>query len=481
MRKYLLAGTAALVIVATGGDLAFAQTQTQGLPPNVMQGIPATALPVQAANNANNTAPAAQPNGIANPTPGSIVVHLNARVLFAPVAAWSSLDVVRPTPTAAPNKVSNFANVGYMRIYPGMDAVAANGLRYGGSIELRQNFGPTSGSTANSNGSANTFSSTVFVRRAFVYLATDKLGIVRFGQGDGVLGLFDYGVTTFQNFDTGGWDGDFQGTVPGNANLTFPFPALQGAEYGSSKLVYLSPRLAGFDFGFAYAPNSGALQDGSTTNSLTSTASTLTTCAVAASGCATLSTSNVALDGARFRDLIETGVRYRGNIGAVGIYGFGVYTASGHVNVSPPVAGSQFNGLSFGDFGLAATYGGLTLGGHVMAGKFNGVMALQPKGGVAANAWLIGAQYTTGPLTAGLSYYVYQSQGSPLTVGIGQRVERGLAVGGNYTLAPGLSLYASYLYGTRHQGGFNFATGAVGAANNDVKTQLIAVGTAVKW
>jgi predicted porin len=481
MQRYILAGATMLATWTGAAHSTLAQTVPQTLVPNAAEGVPTLALPVQAANNANNTAPAALPNGIANPTPGSIVVHLNARVLFAPVAEWSSLDVFKATPTTAPSKLSPFGNVGFVRIYPGVDALAANGLRYGASIELRQDFGPTSGSTASSNGSANSFSSTVFVRRAFIYLASEKAGILRLGQGDGVIGLFDNGVTTFQNFDTGGWDGDFQGTIPANANLSFPFPSLQGAEYISSKFVYLSPQLAGFDFGVAYAPNSGALQDGPTINSLTSTAGTLTTCAVAASGCATLSTSNVALDGARFRNLIEAGVRYQGHFGPVGVYGFGIYNTSGHVNVSPTLAGSQFNGLNFGDFGVAATYGGLTIGAHGMAGQFNGVLALQPKGGVNANAWLVGAQYATGPLTVGASYYVYQSQGSPLTVGIAQRVERGLAIGGNYTLAPGLVMYLSYLYGTRHQGDFNFATGTTGAAFNDVKTQLIGLGTVVKW
>jgi predicted porin len=481
MRKLLQTTATVTFSVAIGSGTVWSQVTSADLLPNIMQGVPTLALPIQAANNANNVAPMALPNGVANPTPGSIVVHINGRVLFAPVAEWSSLDVFRASPATAPTKLSNLSNVGFMRIYPGVDAMATNGLRYGGSIELRQNFGPTAGSTASSNGSANSFSSAVFVRRAFVYLANDRIGILRMGQGDGVLGLFDSGVTTFQNFDTGGWDGDLQGSVPGNANLSFPFPALQGAEYVSSKIVYLSPRLGGFDVGFAYAPNSGALQDGPTVNSLTSTVSTLTTCAVAASGCASLSTSNIAIDGARFRNLIEAGVRYQGNFGPVGLYGFGIYNTSGHVNVSQPVTGGQFNGLNFGDFGLAATYGGLTIGGHAMVGQFNGVMALQPKGGVSANAWLFGKNPTTGPLTAGASYYVYQSQGSPITVGIAQRVERGLAVGGNYTLAPGLSLYGSYLYGTRHQGNFNFATGTAGTASNDVKTQLIAFGTLVKW
>ena len=76
--------------------------------------------------------------------------------------------------------------------------------------------------------------------------------ILRFGQADGPFGIFDNGVTTFQGFDDGGWNGDLPGAaIPGNAGPQFPFLSQQGAEYGSSKLVYLSPQLAGFDFGLS--------------------------------------------------------------------------------------------------------------------------------------------------------------------------------------------------------------------------------------
>jgi len=483
MRGFLLTGSAVALLSMTtiNVDTALAQTGSQDPPPNVMEGVAATPLPIQSANNSNNRSVLPQSNGIANPTPGSIVVHLNGRVLFAGVVESSTLDVFKATPTLPPAKLDAFGTVGFMRIFSGVDAMATNGLRYGASIELRQDFGPAAGSTANSGGSANSFSSTVFVRRAFTYLATDKVGIIRLGQGDGPIGLFDLGVTTFQTFDTGGWDSDLTGTVPGNAQLSFPFSSLQGAEYIPSKLVYISPQLAGFDFAFAYAPNNDALNQGPNINSLTSTASTLTTCAVAASGCPTLAASNVALDGTRFRNYTETGVRYQGNVGPVGLYGFGIYVNSGHVNVNPPVAGSQFNGLNYGDFGLAATYGGWTIGGHATVGQYNGVNGLQPRGGVPANAWLAGVQYTAGPWVAGASYYVYDSQGSPLTVGIAQRREVGLAVGTTYTLAPGLDLIASYLYGTRHQGDFNFGTSTLGAANNDTKVQLFSLATYIKW
>ena len=481
MRKLLLSGVPILATFPLQVGSGLAQTIPNTVPPNVLEGVAATPLPIQAANNSNNRSVLPQPNGVANPAPGTIVVHLNGRVLFGLVAESSSLDVFKATPTAAPSKLDPIGTVGFMRLYSGVDGMATNGLRYGASFELRQDFGPTAGSTANSGGSANSFSSTVFVRRAFTYFAADKFGIVRLGQGDGPIGLFDNGVTTFQNFDTGGWDSDLTGTVPSNAQVAFPFSSLQGAEYIPSKLVYISPQLAGFDFGFAYAPNNGALNQGPNINSLTSTAPTLTTCAVAASGCATLASSTIALDGSRFRNYTETGVRYQGHLGAVGLYGFGIYVNSGHVNVSSAVPGSQFNGLSYGDFGAAATYGGWTIGGHGTIGNYNGVNALQPKGGAPASAWLAGLQYTSGPWVAGASYYVYDSQGSPLTVGISQRRETGLAIGTTYTLAPGLDLIASYLYGTRHQGNFNFGTGAVGGANNDTKVQLFSVATYVKW
>jgi hypothetical protein len=92
---------------------------------------------------------------------------------------------------------------------------------------------------------------------------------------------------------------------------------------------YETIRLAGFAFGVAYAPNNGALNQGPTINSLTSTAPTLTTCGVAASGCPTLSTSNVALDGARFRNYTETGIQYKGNVGPVGSLDLGFTSTVG--------------------------------------------------------------------------------------------------------------------------------------------------------
>ena len=154
-----------------------------------------------------------------------------------------------------------------MRLYPGFDGMAANGLRYGAAVELRENFGAadrtfantTTGGVANSP-SANTSAETVFVRRAFTYLASDKVGLVRFGQTDGVIGLFDPCI-----FYSGCWDagvGNFNGrqihaTDRRRRGVPFVWLAQAGADYGNSKIVYLSPQFFGFDFGVQYAPNDG--------------------------------------------------------------------------------------------------------------------------------------------------------------------------------------------------------------------------------
>ena len=95
----------------------------------------------------------------------------------------------------------------YLRLYPGFDGVSANGLRYGASAEIRENFG--SGTAPAQSASAYSSTETLFVRRAFVYLANDKAGLLRLGQGDGVLGLFDNCIFTSQCYDGG--IGNFNG------------------------------------------------------------------------------------------------------------------------------------------------------------------------------------------------------------------------------------------------------------------------------
>ena len=134
--------------------------------------------------------------------------------------------------------------------------MATNGLRYGAAIEVRQNFTGQISSNASSGASGYASLETLYVRRAFTYVAGDNWGIVRMGQADGLIGIFDNGVTTFQFLPTGNLNGgDLQGTFPSNVSPTFVFLGQAGNEYVNAKAVYLSPQIAGFDFGIQYAPN----------------------------------------------------------------------------------------------------------------------------------------------------------------------------------------------------------------------------------
>jgi hypothetical protein len=475
MRKLLLASAA--VLGASVGTMGFASAQTTNLPPAVLQGVVSAPQSVPGANNNNNyQAPMLPPGPTANPTPGSVVIRVNARVVFYGAAESSSLDVTKGTGAANTGaaKLNPYTTLGYMRLYFAMDGMATNGLRYGGSIEIRQNAGAATGSTTNDQSSANTTTDTLYVRRAFGYVASDKAGLFRFGQADGPFGIFDNGVTTFQGFDDGAWNGDLPGAIPGNSQPVFPFMSQQGAEYGSSKVVYLSPQLAGFDFGLSYAPNNAAMNDGN--------------CAAAGTGCYNLSSSSTtaSADTTRYTNAYVAAARYQGTLGPVGVLAYGGYMGSGSVSYQGPatvegVKVPTYNGLGFGMGGAALTVGPITVGGNVQGGAVNGIGALQPKGGVHGVAWLGGIQYSSGPFTIGTSYYAYDSQGAPTLVGITQRHEAGYAAGMTYGLAPGFLLFVSYIYGTRHQGDFNFQTGATGAAYNNVKGQAFGVGTLVKW
>jgi hypothetical protein len=479
MRKLLLASAA--VLGASVGTMGLASAQTTNLPPATLPVAPTQASApvlfgvVPGANSNNNYQAPMLGGGLANPTPGSVVIRVNARVVFYVAAGSSSLDVTKgtgPSNTGAA-KVDPYTTLGYMRLYFAMDGLTTNGLRYGGAIEIRTNAAGTGASSANTGSSGSTTAETLYVRRAFGYIANPNAGILRFGQADGPFGIFDNGITTFQSFDDGAWNGDLPGAVnPGNAGPTFPFLSQQGAEYGSSKLVYLSPQLAGFDFGFSWAPNNSALQDGN--------------CGAASSTCYNLSSSAASADITRYVNAYEAALRFQNTFGPVGILAYGGYMGSGSVSYQGPYAIEgvkvpTYKGLSLGMGGAAFTVGPITVGGNIQGGTYNGAGALQPAGGVHAVAWLGGIQYSSGPFTIGTSYYTFDSQGSPSLVGITQRHEVGYAAGMTYGIAPGFALWVSYIYGTRHQGDFDFQTGTVGTAYNNVKAQAAGIGTIVKW
>jgi hypothetical protein len=486
MRKLLLASAATVGLVGT----AVAQTPPA---PTEMLGIPSQPSTYLGGNNSLNSDGGPLPTAPYAPTPGTMTIHLNGRVWGYFGGGGGSSYVVNG------NKLAPIQYEGYFRLYPGVDAMATNGLRYGAIVEIRQNFigqnyglnisapsgasNPGAGSANSSSPSGASSASTLYVRREAVYLGSDQVGIFRLGQDDGPFSQFDNGVTTMQ-FGTGGFNGDAPAVLAGSGIFVFPFWSGVGAEYTPAKAAYFSPRFAGFDLGVSFAPN----------NSVNNSSA----CAVAAAGC--VATSSVlpgsGVSGSLFggenrpTNWYEVMGRYQGNFGGLGIYGILGYSGSGNVHVAGSTPGNlsvgstttAYNGFSVGDGGLALTYAGFTVGGNVLWGAYNGQVSLKPQGGVNALAWTAGATYAVGPLTLGAAYLNYQSQGAAAMINKSQSYNSGAIASVVYSIAPGLNAYADYLYTQTHQGGVSQITGATGtSANNDWHGQSFIIGTRVQW
>jgi hypothetical protein len=442
------------------------------------------------------------PNTNAVPTPGTIVIRLNGRVETDLTANFTNGDS-SVSAAGAPTgyKVNPLGISSYLRLYPGFDGVSANGLRYGASAEIRENFGAADRTFA-ANGvtitpgaangpSANSSTQTLYVRRAFTYIASDKAGLVRFGEGDGVLGLFDNCI-----FTSGCWDGGISGlnasgafpsTAPSGNPITFVWVNGTAAEYTNAKIVYLSPQYYGFDFGAQYAPNMGnTFQMGGLGVG----------CNQAGPTCIASTSGN---DTTRWFNQVGTGLRFQQSFGAVDVKAYGFYETAGKESltttayVAPsPVANASsmhYDNLSFYKAGVAVTALNLTLAADYIGGAVNGQLAMRPQGAAPMSALVTGLTYGNGPLTAGVQFGVANSQGAAQLTGISQRHEWGLATGGAYRLAPGLTLVAEYQYAFRHQGGFNFATNTVGAGSTattagttrNAQGQGITFATVLTW
>jgi len=504
MRKLLLA-SAAMLGATTG--LASAQAPTPAGAAQMMQPTQGQmALPWAqgpTANNNNNAygMPSTYAGGAAvgkntSPTPGTVVIRLNGKVEFDALASWSTNHQVTGV-----GKVNPVSFAAFMRLYPGIDGMATNGLRYGASIELRENFPGPAGSAQTTpvlspgapSGSSYTSGETVFVRRAFVYLAGDNIGVLRMGQTDGVIGLFDPCIYSSQCWDAG--IGNFNGgqmqaqNVNGATGIPFVWLAQAGAEYGNEKIVYLSPQFFGLDFGVQYAPSMG--NGYSACNN---------------AGLANCNGETSGADGSRWYNQVGVGARYQGVFGPVSLGAYVFYETAGKETVyAAPAAfgrgaaGNQFDRLSFI---AAAAYVNVDTGfGQVAAsvdyigGALNGQLSMRPTGGVNENAVVTGLLYRNGPITLGAEMGMVNSQGSNSLVGVSQRHEFEVAFGGNYNLAPGLYLVGEYMYTYRHQGGFDFVTGANSAgatgvagtgswkagATRDAHGQGIQFSTVVNW
>jgi hypothetical protein len=463
------------------------------------------------ANNPSGSKAAGQlstiyaPNTNAVPTPGTVVIRLNGRLEVDLSAAFTNADSsVSSSGAYSGYKLNPLGIASNIRLFPAFDGVSSNGLRYGASVEIRENFGAAdrtfavSGVTATpgaaSGPSGNSSTQTLYVRRAFTYLASDQAGLLRLGQSDGVLNLFDPCIFTSQCWDAGmgGLQGSsgFATVAPASAPITWVWINGAAADYANNKIVYLSPQVYGFDAGVQYAPNMG--------NSFQMTGLGVG-CNQAGPTCIATTSGN---DTTRWYNQVGVGVRFQQTFGAVDVKAYGFYETAGKETlttgayITPAasrVGGSaqtlQYDNLNFYKFGAAVTALNFTLAADYIGGAVNGQLAMRPTGGAPMSAVVTGLTYANGPWTAGVQVGVANSQGAAQLTGMTQRHEFGLATGGSYRVAPGLQLVAEYQYDYRHQGGFNFASNGLGAGTTataagltrDARGQGIVFSTILTW
>ena len=145
-----------------------------------------------------------------------MVVRLNGRL-------WTEIGVAAAAAMSPPASKRTRIRIGtYMRLYPGVDAMATqrpalwchrpkSGKTFGNQFGLQHHSRVRQQCrrhNVSNGGLALTCGQTLYVRRAFAYLAGANWGLIRMGQTDGVTGIFDNGITTGQQAGQGLWNGD---------------------------------------------------------------------------------------------------------------------------------------------------------------------------------------------------------------------------------------------------------------------------------
>ncbi len=389
-----------------------------------------------------DSVPFAATSSLPGPTglPGQVQFYFRGRLHTDFMVGGDSLD------NRGGTKSGNVYFGEYARLYSGFEGVAANGLKFGAMLEVR-----TNGGSAAPFGNAN-----LYFRRELGYLQ-GNWGTFRFGQADQVLGLFQTGG--FENFDDGGWNGDLPVLFSGNAQLNWPTPE-DGGAYGTSSISYISPSFSGFDFGISYEPNdtgSGEAQCGPVSCNRNST---------------------IATGGQARRNAVQVVGRYQGDMGPAKITAELGGWAAGHVHVTETPASNPSMVIG----GLTVAVGGWAVGGTVITGNTAlayGSLVPLAKGSKHEMSFIAGTSYAFGPFIVGASYLDMTSDGAHTGF---TRHEVGIAAGGTYAWAPGTAAFVSFLYGHRHQVGYDFASGKVGSLDsNNTSAMGMLIGNTFNW
>ncbi|WP_353858283.1 porin [Azospirillum formosense] len=284
-------------------------------------------------------------------------------------------------------------------------ATADNGLEYGGRVRMRA-----------ANGASNV--RTMDADRAFIFVnsgfgtlqagtingLSDEFGIIG-PNVEGIAGGPDNNTVEFLNGSS------TYGLLPTTTNN---FRALASGDVGT-KIIYLTPTIAGFQGGVSYTPRTG--------DSHTSI--------------------NRRQDNGGFQDVVEVGGTYANEFGGFSVAASAFYQFGDAVNDGTGAGATRFEKLSSVHAGLNVGYGNFKIGGsYAYSGDSGYDKSLTTK--EKQDIWIVGAQYTAGPFILAANYS--HSRGNDVETAT-TPAKADLYQGGvTYTVAPGLTTGLEYSY-----------------------------------
>jgi hypothetical protein len=282
------------------------------------------------------------------------------------------------------------------------DGKADNGLLYGAKIELQNSTGG-GGATG------------VGTDEASVYLG-GTWGRIELGDFDGAADTLKIYAPLVGTEQIDGDYGDFAAVTDPVSGLDFggqPSFGIHIPNAGdATKVMYLTPRFAGFQAGVSYAPESDS------------------------------QAQNVVQfkDTVGYKDWIEGGVNYTGEFSGFSVaLGATVSSASGKGDAA---AGTELEDFTAWNVGAQVGFGGFLVGGgYVDADDFN---VTTGSAGADQSVWHAGISYTAGPVAVGASYM--DAEGYKSAGGTYASDYKAYGVGAAYTLAPGLVVQTEFMY-----------------------------------
>ena len=268
-----------------------------------------------------------------------------------------------------------------------------------------------------------------FIDETFLFLQSDQLGQIKLGVEDSVTDLLHvsapHGGISIDDGDVinvgmyantaGAQAGSLASTSLGD--ITTPGVIFSG---DTNRIMYTSPRYAGFQAGISYAPQ--AAEDSVTNNN------------------AEFGINPSGL----YHDSVEAALNYREAFGGVGVQ---LSAGVRHMNQRRDLnAFGDDPGNWFGySFGGQATMAGFTVGGgfrQITSGRDNPGTVAELRS-VRSSVWSAGGRYEIGPYAAGVSCLRGTAVGWQ-TAGTGDIKHLNCTLSGTYTLGPGIRLVGGF-------------------------------------